>query len=90
MKSARLAELQALLAAQQREFNESCLGKTMDVLFERKGRHPGQLVGKTPYLQAVHAVAPHALMNKFARVEISGVEANSLEAALVACESALA
>ena len=54
IKSERLAELQALLAAQARAFNEATVGRVLPVLLERAGRHPGQLVGRTPYLQPVH------------------------------------
>lgn len=54
VKSARLAELQKLLGQQQTAFNEKSVGKTMDVLFEREGKEPGQYVGRSPYLQAVH------------------------------------
>jgi tRNA-2-methylthio-N6-dimethylallyladenosine synthase len=56
VKSERLAELQALLQQQQRAFNAACLGRVLPVLFEKPGRHDGQLVGRSPYLQAVHAV----------------------------------
>ena len=54
VKAERLAELQALLNAQQKKFNETTVGKTLDVLFERNGKYPGQVVGRSPYLQAVH------------------------------------
>jgi tRNA-2-methylthio-N6-dimethylallyladenosine synthase len=52
-KAERLAELQALLEGQRQAFNRGTIGRTVDVLLERPGRHPGQLAGKTPYLQAV-------------------------------------
>ncbi len=57
VKAERLAALQALLREQQRAFNASCVGRVLPVLFEKPGRHPGQLVGRSPYLQAVHAEA---------------------------------
>src|SRR5207244_6135947 len=57
VKAARLAELQDLLQSQQRAFNQGCVGTVLPVLFEKPGRHPGQLVGRSPYLQAVHAVS---------------------------------
>ncbi len=53
VKSRRLAELQALLDSQQRAFNAATVGRTVPVLFERPGRHPGQMVGRTPWMQAV-------------------------------------
>ena len=56
VKAERLAELQALLAdAAARASTRACVGRTLPVLFEKPGRHPGQLVGRSPYLQAVHA-----------------------------------
>jgi tRNA-2-methylthio-N6-dimethylallyladenosine synthase len=78
VKAERLAELQALLQRQQRAFNEAAVGTTMPVLFEKPGRHDGQLVGRSPYLQAVHAdAAPHAI-GKILPVEIVRSGANSL------------
>ena len=57
IKGERLAELQALLAAQARAFNEATVGRVLPVLLERAGRHDGQMVGRTPYLQPVHLLA---------------------------------
>lgn len=54
LKAERLARLQALLDAQQRDFNTACLGREMAVLLDRTGRHDGQLVGRSPYMQPVH------------------------------------
>ena len=51
-----------MLDAQQLAFNEATVGQTLPVAFERKGRYPGQLVGRTPYLQAVHVEADEALI----------------------------
>ena len=52
--------LQALVEAQRQAFNAATVGRTLDVLLERPGRHPGQLTGKTPYLQQVQVEgAPH-------------------------------
>ena len=56
-KAERLAALQALLAQQQRDFNAACVGRVLPVLFEKPGRHQGQLVGRSPYLQSVHVPA---------------------------------
>ncbi|MDR0484916.1 MAG: tRNA (N6-isopentenyl adenosine(37)-C2)-methylthiotransferase MiaB [Alphaproteobacteria bacterium] len=53
IKEKRLYILQDLLKETQREFNEKTVGKTMEVLFDRKGKYDGQLVGKSPYMQAV-------------------------------------
>ncbi|MBI4185181.1 MAG: tRNA (N6-isopentenyl adenosine(37)-C2)-methylthiotransferase MiaB [Proteobacteria bacterium] len=88
VKEERLAELQALLRAQQTAFNRACVGRTLPVLFERAGRHPGQLVGRSPYLQAVHARVPEArraeLLGTVAELSIRSALPNSLSGALVA------
>jgi tRNA-2-methylthio-N6-dimethylallyladenosine synthase len=64
VKSERLMRLQALLDSQQIAFNNNSVGKVVPVLFERPGRHPGQLVGRTSYLQLVHADAGAELQGK--------------------------
>ncbi len=78
VKADRLARLQDLLNTQQAAFNQACLGRTLPVLFERTGRHPGQLVGRSPYLQAVHAVAPAALLGTIANVRVVEVGPHAL------------
>ncbi len=78
LKSERLARLQELLERQQGAFNRACIGRTLPVLFEKPGRRPGQLVGRSPYLQAVHAdVAPECL-GQILPIEISSLGSNSL------------
>src|SRR5262249_37512226 len=57
IKSNRLNALQWLLKSQQRSFNEACVGKILPVLLEKLGRHDGQLVGRSPYLQSVQISA---------------------------------
>ena len=84
VKSERLAALQLLLTKQQREFNESCVGRVLPVLFEKPGRHEGQLVGRSPYLQGVHVAAEAALMGQIVPALISGASANSLAGSVVA------
>ena len=59
-KEERLEALQALLTAESRAWNARMLGRKLQVLFEAPGRHPGQLVGRSPYGQAVHVEAPAA------------------------------
>ena len=80
VKSDRLQELQALLSSQQSAFNASCVGHRFDVLFERHGRKQGQLVGRSPYLQAVHADGPDSYIGHIIKVEILRAGPNSLEA----------
>ncbi|MFO1088669.1 MAG: tRNA (N6-isopentenyl adenosine(37)-C2)-methylthiotransferase MiaB [Hyphomicrobiales bacterium] len=79
-KADRLARLQALLLDQQRAFNAACLGREMEVLLERPGRHEGQLVGRSPYLQAVHLDGTGHHAGDLIRVAIDAVGANSLSA----------
>jgi tRNA-2-methylthio-N6-dimethylallyladenosine synthase len=78
VKTERLAELQALLQRQQRAFNESSVGTTMPVLFEKPGRHDGQLVGRSPYLQPVHADVPPDRIGEILAIHIIGIRSNSL------------
>jgi tRNA-2-methylthio-N6-dimethylallyladenosine synthase len=80
--SARLQELQTLIERQLKDFNTGSIGKTFDVLFEKAGRHAGQIVGRSPYLQPVHVTASSDLIGKIARVEITGVTAYSLHGTL--------
>jgi tRNA-2-methylthio-N6-dimethylallyladenosine synthase len=83
VKEERLARLQALLAEQQRAFNAAQVGKTLPVLFERPGRHPGQILGRSPYLQAVHADGAEALIGQIVPVRIESAAMNSLTGELV-------
>jgi tRNA-2-methylthio-N6-dimethylallyladenosine synthase len=87
VKVERLAELQALLQEQQRAFNRTCVGRTLPVLFEKPGRHDGQLVGRSPYLQAVHADVPADRIGQIMEVEIVATQPNSLAGSLVAEEA---
>ena len=78
VKSQRLARLQERLKTQQASFNARCVGRTLPVLFEKPGRRPGQLVGRSPYLQAVHAEAAPAELGRILPVEILACGPNSL------------
>jgi tRNA-2-methylthio-N6-dimethylallyladenosine synthase len=78
VKIERLARLKALLDAQQSSFNAQCIGRVMPVLFERHGRRDGQLIGRSPYLQSVHADAAPALVGRIIPVEIADAGPNSL------------
>jgi tRNA-2-methylthio-N6-dimethylallyladenosine synthase len=82
VKDERLQRLQALLDQQQRAFNAGCVGRTLPVLFERKGRHEGQILGKTPYLQSVHVQAPEHLIGKIVPVRIETAAKMSLSGVL--------
>ena len=89
VKSERLHRLQHAIDGQQAAFNRRCVGRTFDVLFERLGRHPGQVVGRSPYLQPVQVEAPRSLIGEIAPVTITELSTNSLFGAL-AREPALA
>jgi tRNA-2-methylthio-N6-dimethylallyladenosine synthase len=78
VKVERLARLQAEIDRHQAAFNARCVGRTFDVLFEKPGRLPGQLVGRSPYLQPVQAMAPAGLIGDVVAVTITHTGANSL------------
>jgi len=78
----RLLALQDLLERQQRQFYASMIGRTLDVLFEKPGRHPGQLIGRSPYMQGVHATAAADLIGTVRPVRIAGATLQSLAGAL--------
>ena len=87
VKAERLAGLQQLLGEQAEAFNRACLGRTLPVLLERPGRKPGQLVGRSPYMQAVHVSLPdpavQRLKGALVEVAIEAVSANSLTGRLI-------
>ena len=78
VKSARLQELQALVHGQQTAFNSALVGRTVPVLLEKPGRDPGQLVGRSPYLQSVHLEGDSTLIGRIVDTHITGVGTNSL------------
>ncbi|MBR6412761.1 MAG: tRNA (N6-isopentenyl adenosine(37)-C2)-methylthiotransferase MiaB [Alphaproteobacteria bacterium] len=78
VKTERLTELQALLLAQQKQFNLDTVGKTLDVLLIEKGKEKGQISGYTPYLQNAHIVGDLSLLGQIVRVKITGATATSL------------
>jgi tRNA-2-methylthio-N6-dimethylallyladenosine synthase len=83
VKSERLLRLQDAIDRNQAAFNRQCLHRTFDVLFERAGRHPGQIVGRSPYLQPVQVEASSDLIGTVAPVTVTEVAANSLFGVLV-------
>jgi tRNA-2-methylthio-N6-dimethylallyladenosine synthase len=78
VKAERLQRLQQAIERHQTDFNQRCCGQTFDVLFERIGRHPGQIVGRSPYLQPVQVLADAAMIGEIAPVTITDVGPNSL------------
>jgi tRNA-2-methylthio-N6-dimethylallyladenosine synthase len=78
VKLDRLHRLQASITRRQTAFSARCAGRSFDVLFDKAGRHPGQIVGRSPYLQPVQVRAASELIGKIASVLITGASANSL------------
>lgn len=84
VKAARLARLQALLNAQTLAFNKACIGKSYTVLLDRVGKQPGQLIGRSPYMQPVVVNAGGAMMHTLQGVMITSATSTSLKGELVA------
>ena len=82
-KIERLRRVQETLGREQTAFNSRCVGKIMGVLFDRRGRRPGQLIGRSPYLQSVHAQADSSVLGRVLPVEIRSAGPNSLAGVLV-------
>ena len=82
-KDERLQRLQALLTRQQRALQDAMVGREVSVLFEKPGRMPGQMVGKSDYLHAVHVTAEGLAPGDLRRVRVLESGPNSLKAALV-------
>jgi tRNA-2-methylthio-N6-dimethylallyladenosine synthase len=76
--SERLQRLQALITRQQRAAQDAMVGREVGVLFERPGRDPGQMVGKSDHLHAVHVSDPKAKVGEIGRVKIVSSGTNSL------------
>lgn len=83
VKKERLDILQNLLFDYQTKFNESCIGKVFEVLFEQKGRHKGQLIGRTPYMQNLHAKADKNMLNNIVKVRVTDATTNSLSGEVI-------
>ncbi|MDG1282255.1 MAG: tRNA (N6-isopentenyl adenosine(37)-C2)-methylthiotransferase MiaB [Pseudorhodobacter sp.] len=75
---ARLQRLQALLSKQQKAAQEAMVGRDVTVLYEKKGRMPGQMVGKSDHLHAVHVTDPSGVPGELVRVRITASSSNSL------------
>jgi len=86
-KRERLAALQALLEEQRQGFNAATVGREIDVLFEKPGRHEGQIGGKSPYMQAVHVNGAPEMIGQVARVAIVAAGSNSLAGRLLGEEA---
>ncbi|WP_226622071.1 tRNA (N6-isopentenyl adenosine(37)-C2)-methylthiotransferase MiaB [Alloyangia pacifica] len=82
-KDDRLQRLQALLGRQQRALQDAMVGREVGVLFEKPGRRPGQMGGKSDYLHAVHVMGEGLSVGDLRRVRIVESGANSLKGELV-------
>ena len=82
VKKDRLNKLQEVIKVYQQSFQKSLVGSTLSVLVEKEGRVPGQIVGKSPYLQPVFFLGSSSLIGKVLDVRIVGSETNSLSGAL--------
>jgi tRNA-2-methylthio-N6-dimethylallyladenosine synthase len=78
VKAERLARLQNLLESQRQAFNRGTVGQSLDVLLEKPGRHPGQMAGKSPYLQAVQFETDSHRVGEIVTVRIVRAGSNSL------------
>jgi tRNA-2-methylthio-N6-dimethylallyladenosine synthase len=83
VKSARLSALQALLGRQQHAFNTTKVGATVPVLFAEPGRKPGQVLGKSPWLQSIHVDGTGSLIGRIADVRVTDAHAVSLAGEIV-------
>src|ERR1700719_186438 len=80
----RLVRLQELIDSQQSAFNKAAIGLTVDVLIERSARNPGQIVGRTAYLQPAHVMASADIIGRVLPVRIDSLERYSLLGELAA------
>ncbi|HVY19205.1 MAG TPA: tRNA (N6-isopentenyl adenosine(37)-C2)-methylthiotransferase MiaB [Bauldia sp.] len=78
VKGARLYELQAKIDARAAAFMQAQVGAHIDVLFERRGREAGQIVGRSPWLMPVHVDAPAGMIGTIQRVTVARAGTNSL------------
>ena len=89
VKSERLTELQKLLSEQQAAFNAACVGSRLPVLFEGKGRQPGQALGRSPYLQPIHVSANADLVGEIHDTQVVAALPNSLSGELCQAPAAM-
>jgi tRNA-2-methylthio-N6-dimethylallyladenosine synthase len=78
LKRERLYALQRLIDSDRHAFDRATVGRRLHVLFEGRGRKPGQIAGRSPYLQAVHVEGPESLIGQIAAVDIAAASPNSL------------
>jgi tRNA-2-methylthio-N6-dimethylallyladenosine synthase len=84
VREERLARLFAVLESQRQAFNRATVGRRLSVIFDKPGRHAGQLIGRSPYMQAVYVEAPATCVGLLSDVDITDIRPNSLKGRLVA------
>lgn len=84
VKNDRLKRLQTLLNQQQKDFNQSCHGKVLEILIDKKGKNAGQFVGKSQYMQSVIIEDAKELFGKVVKVKITDVLAHTLKGEVIA------
>jgi tRNA-2-methylthio-N6-dimethylallyladenosine synthase len=82
-KARRLAALQVLIEEKRQAFNRATVGRRLEVLFEKPGRREGQVIGRSPTMQAVFAEGPQSLIGALTEVEIVAAEPHSLRGRIV-------
>jgi tRNA-2-methylthio-N6-dimethylallyladenosine synthase len=87
VKAERLARLQDAILDSQTRFNQTSIGKIVPILFDRAGARPGQLHGRSPYMQSVHVSAPQSLLGEIVPVRIDEARALSLAGTLISGEA---
>ncbi len=90
VKTERLARLQALILERQTRFNQASVGRVVPVLFDRAGAKPGQLHGRSPHMQSVHAPAPADMLGRIVPVEIVAGRPLSLTGRLATVQDGIA
>ncbi len=83
VKAERLSRLQALLFAQQEDFNAGFLARRFPILLEKPGRYEGQLIGRSPWLQAVYVDSGEHCIGEIVEVEVTKTTRNALAARIV-------
>lgn len=82
LREERLAALQAVITAQALDFNRACVGSRFAVLLDRPGRRPGQLQGRSPYMQSVFVEAPAEFLGTMQTLRVTRAHVNSLAAVI--------
>ena len=72
-----------MLLSQAAQFAAASVGQILDVLLEKPGRHTGQIIGRSQYLQSVHVAAPDSKIGEIVRVKVIAAMTNSLKAEVV-------